>query len=210
MASEQKYKEGDGAFLYWEGTNRDELLVFTDHHQCYKTRMSDFDDSKASVLGDYLPTKLSMEPDEKVVWACIAGDYTGNLLFFFENGKCARVDLTSYQTQTRRKKLTGAYCDKSPLVTAYLLKEDTEMAVYSSDSRCLIFHTAALSTKTTRTTQGVAIMVLKPRRTVVKVLPRSETPIVRTARYYAHNLPIAGALLRDEDNGTEQLSLLDS
>lgn len=210
MASEQKYKEGDGAFLYWEGTNRDELLVFTDHHQCYKTRMSDFDDSKASVLGDYLPTKLSMEPDEKVVWACIAGDYTGNLLFFFENGKCARVDLASYQTQTRRKKLTGAYCDKSPLVTAYLLKEDTEMAVYSSDSRCLIFHTAALSTKTTRTTQGVAIMVLKPRRTVVKVLPRNETPIVRTARYYAHNLPIAGALLRDEDNGTEQLSLLDS
>jgi DNA gyrase subunit A len=108
MASEQKYKEGDGPFLQWEASNRDELLVFTDKQQCYKTRLSDFDDTKASVLGDYLPTKLGMDGEEKAVWACIPGDYSGQLLFFFDNGKAARVELSAYQTQTRRKKLTGA------------------------------------------------------------------------------------------------------
>ena len=118
MASDQKYKEGDGPFLQWEGKNRDELLVFTDRQQCYKTPPEpDFDDSKASVLGDYLPTKLGMEAEERVLWACIPGDYSGQLLFFFENGKAARVELSAYQTQTRRKKLTGAYSDKSPLVS---------------------------------------------------------------------------------------------
>ena len=126
MASDQKYKEGDGPFLYWEGNNRDELLVFTDRQQCYKTRLSEFDDSKASVLGDYLPTKLGMDGEERVLWACIPGDYSGQLLFCFENGKTARVELSAYQTQTRRKKLTGAYSDKSPLVTAFLLREELE------------------------------------------------------------------------------------
>lgn len=133
MSSEQKYKEGDGAFLSWECGNRDELLVFTDKQQCYKTRMSDFDDAKASVLGDYLPTKLGFDEGESFVWACIPGDYSGNLLFFFQNGKAARVELSGYQTQTRRKRLTGAYSDKSPLVTAYLLREEMEMAVWSTE-----------------------------------------------------------------------------
>ena len=150
MASDQKYKEGDGPFLYWEGNNRDELLVFTDRQQCYKTRLSEFDDSKASVLGDYLPTKLGMDGEERVLWACIPGDYSGQLLFCFENGKTARVELSAYQTQTRRKKLTGAYSDKSPLVTAFLLREELELALYSSDGRCMVFHTAVLAPKTTR------------------------------------------------------------
>ena len=208
MASDQKYKEGDGPFLQWETTNREELLVFTDRQQCYKTRLSDFEDTKASALGDYLPTKLGMEPEEKALWACLPGDYSGQVLFFFENGKAARVELSAYQTQTRRKKLTGAYSDKSPLVTAFLLKEDFEAAVISTEGRCMIFHTASLNPKTTRNTQGVNVMTLKPKYKVEKVLPLSETSIVNIARYRARSLPIAGALLKEEDRGEEQMTLL--
>ena len=208
MASDQKYKEGDGPFLQWEAANKDELLVFTDKQQCYKTRLSDFDDTKASTLGDYLPTKLGMEPEEKALWACLPGDYSGQLLFFFENGKAARVELSAYQTQTRRKKLTGAYSDKSPLVSAFLLKEDFEAAVISTEGRCMIFHTASLNPKTTRNTQGVNVMTLKPKYQVEKVLPLSETSIVNVSRYRARSLPIAGALLKEEDRGEEQMTLL--
>ena len=208
MASDQKYKEGDGPFLQWETTNREELLVFTDKQQCYKTRLSDFEDTKASALGDYLPTKLGMEPEEKAIWACLPGDYSGQVLFFFENGKAARVELSAYQTQTRRKKLTGAYSDKSPPVTAFLLKEDFEAAVISTEGRCMIFHTASLNPKTTRNTQGVNVMTLKPKYKVEKVLPLSETSIVNIARYRARSLPIAGALLKEEDRGEEQMTLL--
>ena len=208
MSGEQKYKEGDSAFLQWEGTNRDELLVFTDRQQCYKTRLSDFDDSKASLLGDYLPTKLGMDPDEKFVWACCPGDYSAHLLFFFENGKAARVELSAYQTQTRRKKLTGAYSDKSPLVTAALLTEDVEMALCSTEGRCVVFHTAALNPKSTRSTQGVNIMTLKPKYKVEWARALSDTPIVNLSRYRARSLPIAGALLKEEDRGETQMTLL--
>ena len=208
MASEQKYKEGDGAFLTWETSNKEELLVFTDRQQCYKTRLSDFDDTKASVLGDYLPTKLGMDGEEKVLWACIPGNYSGHLLFFFENGKAARVELSSYQTQTRRRKLTGAYSDKSPLVTAFLIQEDLEMAVISTEGRCMIFHTSALAPKTTRSTQGVNVMTLKPKYRVEQVLPLEKTSIVNHARYRARALPISGALLREVDRGEEQMTLL--
>ena len=208
MSSEQKYKEGDGAYLQWECSNRDELLVFTDRQQCYKTRMSDFEDAKASVLGDYLPTKLGFDEGESFLWACVPGDYSGNLLFFFANGKAARVELSAYQTQTRRKRLTGAYSDKSPLVRAFLLREDLEMAVWSTEGRCLIFHTAALNPKTTRTTQGVAVMTLKPKYRVEGAAPLDQTPIQNAARYRARSLPVAGALLKEEDRGEEQLSLL--
>ena len=207
MASDQKYKDGDGPFLQWEANNRDELLVFTDKQQCYKTRLSDFDDSKASVLGDYLPTKLAMDQEERPLWACIPGDYSGNLLFFFDNGKVARVELNAYQTQTRRKKLTGAYSDKAPLVTAFLVREDFEAAVYTTEGRCMIFHTSALNPKTTRTTQGVNIMTLKPKYRVEKVLPLDQTSIVNLARYRARSLPVNGALLKEEDRGETQMTL---
>ena len=209
MASDQKYKDGDGPFLQWEANNRDELLVFTDRQQCYKTRLSDFDDAKASVLGDYLPTKLAMDQEERPLWACIPGDYSGNLLFFFDNGKVARVELSAYQTQTRRKKLTGAYSDKAPLVTAFLVREDFEAAVYTTEGRCMVFHTSALNPKTTRTTQGVNIMTLKPKYRVEKVLPLDQTAIVNLSRYRARSLPVNGALLKEEDRGETQLSLLD-
>ena len=207
MASDQKYKDGDGPFLQWEANNRDELLVFTDRQQCYKTRLSDFDDTKASILGDYLPTKLAMDQEERPLWACIPGDYSGNLLFFFDNGKVARVELSAYQTQTRRKKLTGAYSDKAPLVTAFLVREDFEAAVYTTEGRCMIFHTSALNPKTTRTTQGVNIMTLKPKYRVEKVLPLDQTSIVNLARYRARSLPVNGALLKEEDRGETQMTL---
>ena len=208
MASDQKYKEGDGPCLQWEANNRDELLVFTDAQRCYKTRLSDFDDTKASALGDFLPSKLAMDPEERAIWACIPGDYSGHVLFFFENGKAARVELSAYQTQTRRKKLTGAYSDKSPLVSAFLLGEDFEAAVISSEGRCVVFHTASLNPKSTRNTQGVNVMTLKPKYKVEKVLPLARTHIQNAARYRARSLPIAGALLKEEDRGEEQMTLL--
>jgi len=206
MSGEQKYKEGDGAFLQWEASNRDELLVFTDRRQCYKARLSDFEDTKASVLGDFLPTKLGMDPGEGFVWACVTGDYAGHLLFFFENGKAARVELSAYQTQTRRKRLTGAYSDKSPLAAACLLREDQEMAVYSTEGRVVVFHTAALSPKATRSTQGVAVMTLKPKWKVERALPLAETPIQNAGRYRARSLPAAGMLLREEDREERQIA----
>ncbi len=208
MASEQKYKEGDGGYLSWETTNRDELLLFTDRQQCYKTRIADFEDNKASVLGDYLPSKLGMEAEERVVWACLAGDYSGNLLFCFENGKVARVELSAYQTQTRRKKLTGAYSDKSPLVTALLVREDLEVALTSTEGRCIIMHTASLTPKATRSTLGVAVMTLKPKYRLEQVRPLDETSIKNIARYRMKSLPAAGALLREEDREEVQISLL--
>lgn len=207
MSSDQKYKEGDGAFLQWEASNRDELMVFTDRQQCYKTWLSEFPDAKASVLGDYLPSRLGMEEGETVVWACLPGDYTGDLLFFFENGKAARVELAKYQTVTRRKKLTGAYSDRSPLKTAFLLREEVELAVYSTESRALILHTAMLTAKSTRTTQGVAVLTLKPKWRLDYAALLADTPIVNQARYRARTLPAAGALLRPEDRGEEQLTL---
>ncbi len=208
MSGEQKYKEGDGPYLQWEGNNADELLVFTDKQQCYKTRLADFDDTKASVLGDYLPTRLGMDADERFVWACAPGDYSAHLLFFFDNGKAARVELSAYQTQTRRRKLTGAYCGKFPLVSACLLTEDQEMAVGASDGRCVVFHTASLTPKTTRNTQGVGVMAVKAKHKLEWARPLSATHIVNAARYRARSLPAAGALLREEDRGEEQMSIL--
>ena len=209
MASEQKYKDGDGPFWQWETSSNAELLVFTDKQQCYKAWLNEFTDTKASALGDYLPSKLGMDQDEKPLWACMPGDFSGHLLFFFENGKAARVELAAYRTQTKRRKLSNAYSGKSPLVSILLIKEDTELAVISSEGRCLIFHTSSLEPKSTRSAQGVAVMTL--RRATLKVesvLPVSETPITNLARYRAKSLPAAGSPLRGQDRGEEQMSLL--
>ena len=153
MSGEQKFKEGDSLAFSTESSNRCEILVFTDKQQCYKSRLSDFDDGKASQLGDYLPQKLGFEPDEKILQVILAGDYKGFVLFFFENGKAARVPLSAYETKTNRRKLTGAYSDKSPLVKVIALDVDTQMALYSSDGRCMILSTAQLLPKTTRNTR---------------------------------------------------------
>ena len=210
MSSEQKYKEGDGPSQSFETTSTAEIMFFTDKCQVYKTRLSEFDDAKASVLGDYLPAKLGMDAGESVVWAVLPGpDYAGTLLFFFENGKVARVELKAYQTTSNRRKLTGAYSDKSPLVRILRLDAEQELAVYSTEPRCLLFQTALLSPKTTRTTQGVAVMTLKPKYHLCDVRPVEETPITNYSRYRVRAIPAAGALLRQEDTEERQIGLLD-
>ena len=208
MSGEQKYKEGDGPAFHWETTTAAELLFFTNRQQCYKAFAYTFDDSKASVLGDYLPAKLDMDEGETILWAGLAGDYTGTLLFFFENGKVARVPLSAYQTVTRRKKLTGAYSDKSRLVAILPLTENRELALLSTEPRALIFHTSLLLPKATRSTQGVAVMTLKPKYQLQRVCTPEESGIVNLPRYRARSIPGTGALLRPEDRGEEQLTLL--
>ena len=209
MSGEQKYKEGDGLRQSFETTSASEIMFFTDKCQVYKTRLSEFDDTKASVLGDYLPAKLGMDPGENVVYAVLPGDYSGAMLFFFENGKAARVDLTAYKTTSNRRKLTGAYSDKSPLAAILRIDEDRELAVYSTEPRCLIFHTALLAPKTTRSTQGVAVMNMKPKYHLDTVKPLEETSISNQSRYRVRAVPAAGALLRQEDSEEQQIALLD-
>ena len=208
MSGEQKYKEGDGPMQQIETTNAAELMFFTDRCQVYKTRVSEFADSKASLLGDYLPGKLGMDDGESVIYLLLPGDYSGQLLFFFENGKAARVELKAYATVSNRRRLTGAYSDKSPLVTILPLREDQELALLSSEPRALIFHTSQLAPKATRTTQGVAVMTLKTKYHLQRAVPVEQSGIVNLTRYRTRSIPAAGALVKPEDQGEEQLSLL--
>ena len=204
MSGEQKFKEGDSLSFSQETTNRAEFLVFTDRYQCYKSRLSDFDDGKASQLGDYLPQKLGFEPGENLVALVFCGDYKGFILFFFENGKAAKVPLSAYETKTNRKKLTGAYSDKSPLIKAVALDADEQMVVYSTDGRAAIFSTAQLLPKTTRNTQGVAVMTLKKKATLRDAVLLTQSGIVNESRYRTKTIPSAGALLKEEDSAEKQ------
>ena len=206
MSGEQKFKEGDSLAFSVETTNRAELLVFTDQFQCYKTRLSDFEDSKASLLGDYLPQKLGMDPGETVRQVLLPGDYKGFVLFFFENGKAAKVPLSAYETKTNRRKLTGAYCDKSALVAALAMDTDCQVAVCSTDGRALIFSTAQLLPKTTRNTQGVAVMSLKKKASLNRAVRVEDSGIVNQSRYCSRTIPAAGALLKEEDSPEKQIS----
>ena len=208
MSGEQKFKEGDELFRQIEATNNTELMFFTDRQQVYKVRAADFADGKASLLGDYLPTKLGMDEEEKVIDLVLPGDYSGHVLFFFENGKCARVSLSAYATTSNRRKLTGAYSDKSPLAALLKLTEDKELALISTEPRALLLHTALLAPKTTRATQGVAVMNMKPRYHLDRVCTPEESGITNLARYRVRSIPAAGALLREEDQGREQMTLL--
>ncbi len=209
MNAEQKYKEGDALAQSFETSNAAEVMFFTDRCQVYKTRLSDFDDTKASALGDYLPAKLGMDEGESVVYMVLPGDYRGWMLFFFENGKAAKVELSAYRTTSNRRKLTGAYSDKSPLRTALCLREDCELAVYSTEPRVLVFSTALLGSKTTRATQGVAVLTLKKKFTLDYACPAEATGIANLARYRARSLPAVGALLKAEDSDEKQISLMD-
>ena len=206
LSGEQKLKEGDGLAFSAEATNRGELLVFTDRFQCYKARLADFEDSKASLLGDYLPQKLGMEPGETVVQVVLPGDYKGFVLFFFENGKAAKVPLSAYETKTNRKKLTGAYSDKSPVRTVMALAGDEQLAVYSTDGRCLIFSTAQRLPKTTRNTQGMAVLTLRKKAALDRAVSLEQSGITNQSRYRSKTIPAAGALLRDEDSFEKQQS----
>ncbi len=209
MNSEQKFKDGDALRQSFETTNASEIMFFTDKCQVYKCRISDFDDAKASVLGDYLPSKLGMDTEESPVFACLPGDYAGALLIFFENGKAARVNLSAYQTTSNRRKLTGAYSDKSPLSSILRLDREEELAVYSNEPRVLIFNTALLSPKTTRSTQGVAVMTMKPKYHLERAVLLEESAVVNHSRYRVRAGPAAGALLREEDCEEKQMGLLD-
>ena len=208
MSSEQKYKEGDGPSQYFEATNNTELMFFTDKQQVYKTRASEFGETKASLLGDYLPGKLGMDAGENVIFLCLPGDYSGSLLFAFENGRVARVALSAYATTSNRRKLTGAYCDKFPLVQILPLTEDRELALLTNEPRALLVHTALLAPKTTRGTQGVQVMNIKPKYRLERLADVADTGITNQARYRTRTIPAAGALLRPEDSEEKQLELL--
>ena len=204
MSGEQKFKEGDSLDYTRETTNRAELLVFTDQFQCYKTRLSDFDDGKASLLGDYLPSKLGFDQGENLLQVIFPGDSKGFVLFFFENGKVAKVPLSAYETKTNRKKLTGAFSDKSRVVKILSLESDAQIALYSTDGRAMIFSTADLLPKTTRNTIGVAVMSLKKKALLQKALLLEESGIENVSRYRMKSIPAAGALLRPEDSQEKQ------
>ena len=209
MSGEQKYKEDDGPSQSFETTSNAEVMFFTDRAQVYKTRLGEFGDTKASVLGDYLPSKLGMDEGENVVYMVLPGDYKGYMLFFFENGKCAKVELSAYQTTSNRRRLTGAYSDKSPLRTAMFLAEDMEIAVYSSEPRCLVVNTALLAVKSTRSTQGVGLLTLKKNKTLDYACTLEASGITNLARYRGRSVPATGALLKADDSEEKQMSILE-
>ena len=205
MNAEQKYKEGDALAQSFETSNAAEVMFFTDRCQVYKTRLSDFDDTKASALGDYLPARLGMDEGESVVYMVLPGDYRGWMLFFFENGKAAKVEMSAYATKTNRRRLVGAFSDKSPTVVIRQVPEDGEFMLTSTSGRMLLVHTGAIAAKTTRSTIGVQVMTLKGSHHVKTVEPFTEGMVARPDRY-RKNIPAAGAMPAAEDIG-EQLTL---
>ena len=206
MSGEQKLKEGDAILREVEAANSADLLFFTDRRQVYKAKTSDFDDSKASVLGDYIPAKLGMDEGESAVYMAVTADYAGYMLFFFENGKAAKVDLSGYATKTNRKKLLGAYSDSSPLVACFQIEGGEDFLISSSSGRMLLASAGAISAKTTRTTQGVAVMTQKKNHRVASVRPFAEGMLANPHRFRTKTLPAAGMMPRGEDYG-EQLTL---
>lgn len=209
MSGEQKYKDGDSLRISLESSNRCDLLIFTDRQQIYKLRLADMEETKASALGVYLPSRLQMDDGESVLTMVLPGDYKRQLLLVFENGKVARLECSAYETKTNRKKLVNAYSDKSPLAAVIPLAGETDIACYSSDDRALVFNTSLLQAKTSRTTQGVGVMSLKAKRALVRAVPVSETQIKNISRYRVRSLPAAGAVLKPEDREEQQLSMIE-
>ena len=209
MSGEQKYKDGDALRLSLESSNRHDLLIFTDKQQIYKVRLCDMEETKASALGVYLPTRLQMDEGESVLTMVDPGEYKKQLLLVFENGKIARIECSAYETKTNRKKLVNAYSDKSPLVAVIPLEEELDLACYSSDDRALVFNTSLLQPKSSRSTQGVGVMSLKAKRVLTRALPVGETQIRNMSRYRVRSLPAAGAILKPEDREEQQLSIID-
>lgn len=206
MSGEQKVKEGDAVSRSVECSNKDELLVFTSKHQVYKAKLDDFPDTKASVLGEYLPGKLEMEEGETALYTAVISKYQGYMIFVFENGKLAKVDLSAYETKTNRKKLINAFSDKSPLAAAVYLEEDADIVITSQAGRNLLINTAVILPKTTKSTQGIQAMTLKKKSDkVISLHLYKEGEFEKEWRFRPKNLPAAGALLSAADVG-EQLS----
>ena len=206
MSSEQKFKDGDELAQTVVTDNAKELLFFTNRCQVYKARVNDFKETKASALGDYVASTLGMDEGETAVYMVVTSDYSGHMLFFFENGKAAKVELSAYQTKTNRKKLIKAYSDKSPVAAMLHIESDVELVIISSAGRHLLINTGAISPKTTKDTQGVGVMSLKKGQKVMTVRAYKEGEFAKAYRYKTKNLPAAGALLSAEDKG-EQLEL---
>ena len=207
MSSVQKLKEGDEIKTHLETTNNIDLLFFTDKCQVYKSNAAEFDDTKASVMGDYIPAKLGFDEDEKLFAMVVTKDYSETVLFFFLNGKVGKVPLKSYETKTKRKKLANAYSDKSPLVALFASAEDGEYLLTSSAQKKLLFNSAMIAPKSTRDTQGVAVLTVKKNHFLESVAPFDENMLANPHRYRTKTLPSAGIKLREEDAG-EQLSLI--
>jgi DNA gyrase subunit A len=207
MSSEQKLKEGDEVARTVEASNACDLLFFTSLCQVYKARASDFEDTKASVLGEYIPAKLGFDEGESVLYTAVTNDYKGYMLFAFENGKAAKVELAAYATKLNRKKLVGAFSDRSPLAGALQMSEDGEYLLTSSAGRMLLFHSGAVAAKATRSTQGVAVMTLKPGHKVVRLAQYAEGRFKNPHRYKTKTLPAAGLLPSPEDTAGDQLNL---
>ncbi len=199
MSGEQKLKEGDKMLPEIECSNKDELLFFTNEHQVYKSKADDFADTKASALGEYVASKLEMAENEKVIYMAVLSEYTGYMIFVFENGKLAKVDVSAYQTKTNRKKLINAYSSKSPLAQAIYIKEDTDLVLCSSGGKMLLVNTAAILPKTTKDTQGIAAMKLKKTQKVTSLHLYKEGEFEKAWRFRAKNLPAAGAVPGESD-----------
>lgn len=207
MSSEQKLKEGDSVAYSNECSNNDELLFFTDKAQVYKTKVNEFKETKASTLGDYVPAKLNMDEGENSIYAVNTKDYKGYMIFAFENGKIAKVPLSAYETKTNRKKLTGAYSDKSPIADIIYVKEDCEIMLTSSQGRVLLFNTGAIAEKASRSTVGVNVLALKKGHRLISAKLYKEGDLAKPSRYRTKTLPAAGSVLGAEDKA-EQLSFL--
>lgn len=208
MSSNHKLKDGDEIAQTCEFSNNGELLFFTDKCQVYKAKAADFTDTKASTLGEYVPAKLGMDEGENAVYMVATKDYKGMLLFAFENGKLAKVPLEAYQTKTNRKKLTGAYSDKSPLAGMVFFTEDKEFLLKASSGRMLLIHSGAINLKTTRSTQGVAVMKLKKGHRLFEISEYVEGTFAKPQRYRTKTLPTLGAMPANEDSTDEQLTLI--
>ena len=206
-ASEQKLKEGDELLCEAEATNKTDMLFFSDKQNVYKMRLYDIPDTKASALGEYLPNLIGMEPDEKILYATPAYDYSGFMLFAFESGKVAKVDMKGYETKTNRKKLTNAY-GKGTIIGMLYCKEECQVALFSNIDKCVVFNTKDIMTKASRSSQGVQVMTMR-RKSLLKKMCLPETALKTTEGYEARAIPSSGYYLKDEDSGTVQTSLFD-
>lgn len=208
-SSEQKLKEDDRILCESECSNRDEVLFISSRSNCYKMKINDIPDCKASVLGEYLPNLLGMEPEEKIIYMITTDEkYEGNVLFSFENGKMAKVPLASYATKTNRKKLANAYYEKSPLASVRFLAQDMELVAFSDLNKVLIFDTAKIPLKTTRSSMGVQVMTPKKGSVVARVCTLDEVTFTDFDYYRTKNIPARGAYLKDDDVQGEQISLI--
>ena len=206
-ASEQKLKEGDELLCEAEATNKTDMLFFSDKQNVYKMKLYDIPDTKASALGDYLPNLIGMEPDEKILYATPAYDYSGFMLFAFESGKVAKVDMKGYETKTNRKRLTNAY-GKGTIIGMLYCKEECQVALFSNIDKCVVFNTKDILTKTSRSSQGVQVMTMR-RKSLLKKICLPETCLKSTQGYEARTIPSSGYYLKDEDSSAVQTSLFD-